>query len=316
MKIKYITIIISLLMVCLTSYGQLKVDPYGRIGMGTNYPNPGYKCHINSNLLVTSYPASPYYELVFRASNPLPEIGSSADEITFWKSWVGHNKLYAQSYTKSSDKNLKRNIKPIKNGLSIILNLNAYSYDFKDNLIDFKTGDSITNYLKEYGFISQEIRETLKGIDITDTAHGVLMMDYDQIIPLTVAAIKEQQLIIDSLKIELENLKDVMSVNSNNNGIIGVNDNASIKETVLYQNRPNPFNERTIIEYEIEVNNFSSGSIVVFDMNGTLLKSYPINETGKNQLTINGGELKAGMYIYSLIVNNKEVDTKRMILLK
>jgi hypothetical protein len=51
-------------------------------------------------------------------------------------------------------------------------------------------------------------------------------------------------------------------------------------------------------------------------MNGILLKSFPINVTGQNQLTINGSELKVGMYIYTLIVNNKEVDTKRMILLK
>jgi|SRR5690554_1367387 len=316
MKTKYITIIISLLLVSLTTYGQLKVDPLGHVGIGTNWPSSGYQCHIQNNLLITSYPASPYYELSFRASNPLPEIGSTADQITFWQSWVGHNKLYAQSYNKASDRNLKENIKPIENSLSILQSLKAYSYDFKDNLIDFKTGDSITRYLREYGFISQEVKQLLRGIDITDTAQGVLLMDYDQIIPITVSAIQEQQLIIDSLKIEFENLKDFMSVNSNNNGTVGVNDNASIKETVLYQNRPNPFNERTIIEYEIEVNNFSSGSIVVFDMNGTLLKSYPINETGKNQLTINGGELKAGMYIYSLIVNDKEVDTKRMILLK
>jgi len=317
MKTKYITIITSLLMVSLTSYGQLKVDPLGHVGIGTNWPNSGYKCHIAGNLLLSSYPANPFYELTLKVGNGWPgtEIGSTADKIAFWQSWTGFNMLYAEQFYKQSDSTLKSNIIPIKNGLGSIMKLNVYSYDLKDNKLS-ESGEKIESTKKEYGFLSQEVEKEFPEVKITDDVLGVKLMDYDQIIPLTVAAIKEPQLILDSLKIELENLKGVISDNSNNNGTVGVNDNASIKETVLYQNRPNPFNERTIIEYEIEVNNFSSGSIVVFDMNGTLLKSYPINETGKNQLTINGGELKAGMYIYSLIVNNKEVDTKRMILLK
>ncbi len=47
----------------LSGFAQLKVDNTGRIGMGTNWPNPGYKCHIAGNLLCTCYPANPYYEL-------------------------------------------------------------------------------------------------------------------------------------------------------------------------------------------------------------------------------------------------------------
>ena len=314
---KSITIITVLITFSLTTFGQLKVDQYGRIGMGTNWPNSGYKCHIAGNLLLSSYPANPFYELQLKVGNGWPgtEIGSSADKIAFWSSWVGYNKLYAEQYYKMSDSTLKTNIIPIKNGLSSIMKLNVYTYKLKDNQLS-ENGEKIESTKKEYGFLSQEVEKEFPEVKITDDVLGVKLMDYDQIIPLTVSAIKEQQLIIDSLKIELENIKDVISDNSNNNGTVGLNNNTSINKTVLYQNRPNPFNERTIIEYEIEDNNFSSASIIIFDMNGILLKSFPINATGKNQLTINGSELKAGMYIYSLIVNNKEVDTKRMILLK
>lgn len=314
---KSITIITVLITFSLTTFGQLKVDQYGRIGMGTNWPNSGYKCHIAGNLLLSSYPANPFYELQLKVGNGWPgtEIGSSADKIAFWSSWVGYNKLYAEQYYKMSDSTLKTNIIPIKNGLSSIMKLNVYTYKLKDNKLS-ENGEKIESTKKEYGFLSQEVEKEFPEVKITDDVLGVKLMDYDQIIPLTVSAIKEQQLIIDSLKIELENIKDVISDNSNNNGTVGLNNNTSINKTVLYQNRPNPFNERTIIEYEIEDNNFSSASIIIFDMNGILLKSFPINATGKNQLTINGSELKAGMYIYSLIVNNKEVDTKRMILLK
>jgi hypothetical protein len=50
-------------------------------------------------------------------------------------------------------------------------------------------------------------------------------------------------------------------------------------------------------------------------MNGTLLKTYAISNSGKGELTINANELQAGMYIYSLITNGKEIDSKKMILL-
>ena len=53
----------------------------------------------------------------------------------------------------------------------------------------------------------------------------------------------------------------------------------------------------------------------IFNMQGVLVKQLPIN-ANQSSITINGSELSAGMYLYSLIVNGKEVDTKRMILTK
>lgn len=38
-----IIIMTVLITFSLTAFAQLKVDQYGRIGMGTNWPNPGYK---------------------------------------------------------------------------------------------------------------------------------------------------------------------------------------------------------------------------------------------------------------------------------
>ena len=50
-------------------------------------------------------------------------------------------------------------------------------------------------------------------------------------------------------------------------------------------------------------------------MQGILVKSYNLSTfKGKGKLTINGYELTPGMYFYSLIVNNKEIGTKKMIL--
>ncbi len=49
-------------------------------------------------------------------------------------------------------------------------------------------------------------------------------------------------------------------------------------------------------------------------MQGELIKSYTNLIAGKQSVQINGSDLKPGMYLYSLISNGNEIDTKRMIL--
>ena len=76
---------------------------------------------------------------------------------------------------------------------------------------------------------------------------------------------------------------------------------------------PNPFKEQTTINYYLS-EKVNSASLVIFDMNGRQIKRYAIAGKGEGKVEINGGELYPGMYIYTLIANGKEVDTKRMIL--
>jgi hypothetical protein len=49
-------------------------------------------------------------------------------------------------------------------------------------------------------------------------------------------------------------------------------------------------------------------------MQGTLVKSFPLELRGQGTVTVNGSELRAGVYLYTLIVNGKEADVKRMSL--
>ena len=54
-------------------------------------------------------------------------------------------------------------------------------------------------------------------------------------------------------------------------------------------------------------------SICVFDMNGRMLKKSPIS-SGMDSVSISGNELGEGMFLYSLIVNGQEIDTKKMVI--
>ena len=78
---------------------------------------------------------------------------------------------------------------------------------------------------------------------------------------------------------------------------------------------PNPFNQSTIIHYVI-ADNSAKGNIIIRDINGNLVKSLAINNTGKGQITVNANELAQGTYTYTLEISGRSIDTKLMVVTK
>jgi hypothetical protein len=81
----------------------------------------------------------------------------------------------------------------------------------------------------------------------------------------------------------------------------------------LYQNSPNPFNEKTIITYYLPAS-IAIANLYIYNMQGIQIKAFSIVDRENGNIIISGNELNPGMYLYSLIADGKEVDTKRMIL--
>ena len=81
----------------------------------------------------------------------------------------------------------------------------------------------------------------------------------------------------------------------------------------LSQNQPNPFNQSTVIKFFLP-NNVQNAKIQVTSIDGTVLSTVKIQETGKGQVTINASIFPAGTYYYSLLLDGKTVETKRMVL--
>jgi len=89
----------------------------------------------------------------------------------------------------------------------------------------------------------------------------------------------------------------------------------SQEKAVLYQNAPNPFSSNTEISCHLpEITKHAV--IYIYNLQGAEIKSYSLPQTGKNTITVYGSELPAGMYLYTLVVDDEIVDTKRMILTK
>ena len=82
---------------------------------------------------------------------------------------------------------------------------------------------------------------------------------------------------------------------------------------VLFQNHPNPFNGFTYVDYFLPPN-ASNAFLRVVDINGKLIKSFPINNLGYGQIQLDCTNLATGTYYYSLLVNGKSVDTKTMLI--
>jgi hypothetical protein len=84
----------------------------------------------------------------------------------------------------------------------------------------------------------------------------------------------------------------------------------------LGQNYPNPFNPTTNIRYKILKS--SKVRIIVLDILGRNIQTL-VNEKhtpGTYQVNFNGGNLGSGIYYYQLIIENKIIQTRKMVLLK
>ncbi|GAB4346734.1 MAG: hypothetical protein OHK0038_26840 [Flammeovirgaceae bacterium] len=257
MKTKSIILSAIFAVFTLSAFAQLKVDQFGRIGMGTNWPNSGYKCHIKGNLLLTTYPASPFIEFQFKVGNGWPgaDMGSTTDMIAFWTTWTSYNKLYAEQFYKMSDASFKLNQSAIESPMKKLLNLKAYKYDVIDRYIS-ENGDSLEGTLTQYGFISQEVEQALPEVKITEDGKDGKLMDYDQIIPLLVAGIQEQQRQISSLEATIAKLIATgtnpgqgNNGNQGNNGGNNGNGNNPMDVCKLFNSSPNPFNNSANIPY-------------------------------------------------------------------
>jgi len=243
----------------------------------------------------------------------------------------GHDRFYVNAHGWlwceqggwfGSDLKLKKNITSINNPLNIINQLNGIKFMFKNDSIvdldgDISSDDS--DYSRErLGFIAQELENVLPGLVRTIPQNDTKAIAYTDLIPLLVEGIKAQQKQIDYLEKLIKDCckGDGIDKSINNSEIESGSENEElIDNSRLFQNNPNPFNERTTINYTLsgKVNN---ASILIFDMQGTLIKSYNNLSVNKQKIVINSSELIPGMYMYSLLINGKEIDTKKMILTK
>lgn len=212
---------------------------------------------------------------------------------------LGWANVYSYNYPAMSDRRLKDDINPIKNGLDIISKINPVSYKWKNESMDKDL---------HWGFIAQELIEVFPN-SIIDKSNDTLSVRYQEIIPILTKALQEQQELIENQnkkikKLEIAVINETKAESANNNSIMN-------KLPVLFQNTPNPFNSKTSIDYYIPEGT-SQASIIVSNQEGKLVYSSIIKSTGMGRTILDDLKISQGTYLYSLYVNGILIDTKKM----
>ena len=89
------------------------------------------------------------------------------------------------------------------------------------------------------------------------------------------------------------------------------------KKLRLYQNRPNPFRNQTIISFNLPKS--TEGTIAIYDINGQLLKSYYGKYAqGYNEVAVDLSEIhtQTGVLYYHLTTPITKRLSKKMVLIR
>jgi hypothetical protein len=109
--------------------------------------------------------------------------------------------LYTTGNNVTSDEKFKQNITNIDNSLEKIMKINGVTYDWKQAEFKEKNFDDRSHY----GVIAQDIEKAIP--EIVSEINGEKSVAYDELIPILIEAVKEQQKTISDLKHEVAELK-------------------------------------------------------------------------------------------------------------
>ena len=243
--------------------------------------------------------------LVTIAGNVFPSVGNTynlGDATNYW------DLVYANGWGTISDFRRKENINPINYGLKEILKLKPVTYNLKN-----KTDQ------KRIGFIAQDLEQVISEVVIkSKDAEQYRAVHYDDLIPVLVKGIQEQQQLIEQQNERIAQLEERMKLQNEQQSTTTPSQQEQhlvlSDSPRLLQNDPNPFTGTTLIKYYLPAN--TTGAVIkVADMNGKLINTYTIKNTGYSQLEVKAGNVSQGAFTYTLEINGKVIDSKKMILI-
>ena len=224
----------------------------------------------------------------------------------------------------TSDITLKNSVSTISNNaLQKIKSLHPVTFKWNT------TTDSSMNGIHS-GFIAQEVDTVLPHLVKTNPTTNKKSVAYTEIIPYLVKGmqlqqrqIEKQDSVITVMGAQITALtSSVSSCCSSSNirttGVSGNNPNqlninlSDADVIVLNQNVPNPFAEQTTITYNVPAK-YGFAQMVFKTLDGKIIRTVDITTKGKGQLNVYANDLSNGLYMYSLIVDGKLIDSKKMV---
>ena len=296
-----------------TSYSNVAIGILGSAGNGMSGRNMGVMGYLSGNKYGTGIYGTVYSSL-----------GTNIQG--YWAGYfygdvkVDGTLVYTGSLSQASDDRLNENVESVSNKkatdsfLDKIMSIDVLEYNQKDRTSELFSDaeindEKVVNYIarekakRHFGVSGQELQQLFPNL-VEEGEDGYLAVNYIELVPVLIRSIQE-------LKQELDE-KNVS--NQGTRGTTDMSSNPFANKCVLYQNTPNPFKEKTVIRFKL-ADDVRDAAICIFDMTGKTIKKLPIS-SGMDCVSVGGYELDEGMFLYSLIVNGQEIDTKKMIISK
>ena len=234
-------------------------------------------------------------------------------------------------FTTFSDRRLKKDIRQSELGLEFIQKLNPVTYEY---IAEGQKG------IRYNGLIAQEVDAAangqFSGVDKNGEYWGIRYAELTVPIIKAIQELAANQTDIQTIKAENTELKTKVEMLSSELAEIKAAlsqfstdlQSCCLKETnlktpqtivingespVLEQNIPNPFSQSTTIQYYIP-KRVKTAVMQITDVNGNLIQTAEITARGADSILIQTGNLSQGTYFYSLILDGKVFETKKMMI--
>ena len=181
--------------------------------------------------------------------------------------------------------------------------MKANDIDVDDTQKTSQDGESTLSAI-QYGLAADQLKKVYPEL-VYEDEEGNVSINYIEMVPLLVQSINE-------LSKELAELKGTSSKKVKSQTTAIEDTVEDIDQVRMDQNKPNPFSESTVIKLNIPKDT-KTATIFIYDLSGKQVKSIPVTERGKTDITVYARDLTAGMYIYNLVVDGQVKVTRRMI---
>ena len=162
---------------------------------------------------------------------------------------------------------------------------------------------------QHYGLSAEQLEEVFPDL-VYENEDGTKSINYVEMVPILVQVINELGTKIEALENGETSAKRAISSATNINS---ADENVTLLS--LGQNKPNPFGEATSIAVSVP-EDVQTAFLYVYNLNGSKVAQVDIPARGATSITLSAATLSEGMYLYSLVVDGKIVQTRRMIVEK
>ncbi|MEM8907813.1 MAG: tail fiber domain-containing protein [Bacteroidota bacterium] len=247
---------------------------------------------------------------------------------SFYKLYVDGRAFSTVGWFTPSDRRYKKEITAIANASEKLAQLQGVTYGFKGDVINNINFQKTGSTGQQLGFIAQDLGKVFPELVIQDE-EGYYAVNYQGLIPVLVEAFNEQEQVmneqlleqantiatlndkVERLEKQMQTLLDAVNVLENPASLELSPKQSTSTFGSIDQNNPNPFRGITNISYTLPAD-ANQAQLVIISLAGQQVANYPISGKSGN-IDFDGSNLPAGTYIYSLLVDNKQVAQKKMV---